>query len=74
MTHKTIISTIPGSIDTKFVEVELSDTDACRDCGEFPRYGLWAICWRCQQPVCDRCAIQYQDGHFCKSCFGRQEE
>lgn len=64
----TIVSTIPGSLDTKFVELELDESDACRVCGGYPRYGFHACCDRCLHPVCGHCAVQYRDGHFCPDC------
>lgn len=59
----------PGSgKSTKTLIVELDETDACCECHEYPTIGLWARCWGCDRPVCDRCAVQAHDGHFCRQC------
>lgn len=64
----TIISTIPGSLDTKFVKVELGPEDACTACGSYPTYGLHATCDRCMQPACAHCMVQISDGQYCPTC------
>ena len=62
------VQTIPGSFDSKTVTVELEPEDACKVCGAYPTHGLWLTCFSCWQPVCDRCAVQWADGHFCPTC------
>lgn len=31
-------------------------------------YARWSRCDNCGRPVCDRCAVQFRDGHFCPGC------
>lgn len=64
----TRIATIPGSLDTKFVDVELGQEDACTACGSFPTYGLYLACGRCMRPVCDHCTVQAFDEAYCPDC------
>lgn len=71
MTQTTRVQTIPGSFDSKTVTVELDPEDACTSCRAYPTIGLWSVCDRCMQPVCDRCAVQWADGHFCPACAPR---
>ena len=68
---KTIVSTIPGSLDTKFIAIELQPSDACCNCGSYPTWGLHAVCDCCLQPVCGRCAVQRNDAHLCPACAGK---
>ena len=41
--------------------------DACAICGKVPGSKPLA-CDRCRRPVCDQCAVQLWDGHFCPEC------
>lgn len=69
MKPTTLVQTIPGSLDSKTVTVELDTQDACKTCGAYPTIGLWTFCDRCMQPVCDGCAVQGADGVFHPACF-----
>ena len=48
------------------------DTDnTCHVCGAVATdrgYARWSSCTFCGQPVCDTCAVQANDGHFCPTC------
>ena len=68
---KAIVSTIPGSLDTKFIEIELGPSDACCNCGGYPTWGLHAVCDCCLQPVCGPCAVQRYDAHLCPTCAAK---
>lgn len=50
--HYTRIFTTPGSMDTKIVWHELSEADACIECGEYPTLGFHLGCLYCQRPAC----------------------
>lgn len=46
--------------------------DHCKQCGNSAAaagHARWTTCSVCQQPVCDICAIQAFDGHFCTECM-----
>ena len=48
------------------------DTDnTCHVCGAVATdrgHARWSSCTFCGQPVCDTCAVQANDGHFCPTC------
>jgi hypothetical protein len=44
----------------------------CCDCGKSPAIGNHAHCDGCLRPVCDSCAVQYRDGHYCYACDPRR--
>ena len=54
---------------TDEMDRQLETLKTCSVCESETRRGeLWCTCWNCGRPVCDRCAVQASDGHFCPTC------
>lgn len=49
---------------------QMEEHRTCHICGDTKEEGAGyhATCDNCGAPVCDRCAIQANDGHFCPTC------
>lgn len=41
----------------------------CHICEAQTFSGYWTTCWHCGLPVCDSCAVQADDGHWCPTCL-----
>lgn len=66
-----VVDLVTGEVsrlDGPGVVLDLTTDHACVMCGSMPHTGLWVSCWGCHLPVCDRCARQVHDGHFCAGC------
>ena len=61
--------------DLKSATVQNAPTDIddhCKQCGKSAAaagHARWTTCSVCQRPICDICAIQAFDGHFCTECI-----
>lgn len=47
---------------------QLEPNRTCSICGTVAASGYHTTCDHCGRPVCDTCAVQYADGHFCPTC------
>lgn len=48
-----------------------AEAQICHRCGRNAAemgYARWSRCDNCGKPICDRCAVQALDGHFCPGC------
>lgn len=57
-------------LDRQMAE-EAQAAQTCHRCGRQAAemgYARWSSCTFCGKPVCDTCAVQADDGHFCPTC------
>ena len=50
---------------------QMATDTTCHVCGAVATargYARWSSCTFCGLPVCDTCAVQVDDGHFCTTC------
>lgn len=50
---------------------QMNTDDTCHHCGRHASeagFARWSCCDNCGKPICDRCAVQAGDGHFCPTC------
>ena len=50
---------------------QMNTDNTCHRCGAVAAdrgYARWSSCTFCGRPVCDTCAVQANDGHFCPTC------
>jgi hypothetical protein len=50
------------------LERQMQHNRVCRRCGAEAAVGYHATCHHCGEPVCGRCAVQVDGGHFCPAC------
>ena len=66
------------SLTGKFAGGEVFYDTACSVCGTYPDAGQWRSCPDCSRPVCSKCLVDVDDGHWgywgCPSCMAVAQE
>ena len=70
MTDSQLLAWGRQELDRQMAEDD-AEAQICHQCGRNAAemgYARWSRCDNCGRPICDRCAVQAFDGHFCPTC------
>lgn len=70
MTDTQLLAWGRQELDQQMTE-DAAEAQICHRCGRNASemgFARWSYCTFCGRPVCDRCAVQAYDGHFCPTC------
>lgn len=70
MTDTQLLAWAKQEFDRQMAE-DAAEAQICHRCGRSAAemgYARWSRCDNCDKPICDRCAVQANDGHFCPGC------
>lgn len=70
MTNTQLLAWGQLELDRQMAEdnAEAQICDLCSRDAAQSGYSRWSRCNWCGHPLCDNCAVQVDDGHFCPAC------